>query len=67
MILLRSLLFLTCPAQTMNMALTAGGTPMFTRMRRCLDRCGPTLAEDAAGAAALVVLLMVGLHLPLMF
>lgn len=40
---------------------------MVTRVRKLLERCGPTLAEDAAGAAALAVMLMVGLHLPLLF
>ena len=29
------------------------------------DSAGPTLVEDLAGMAALIVLLLVGLHLPL--
>ena len=40
---------------------------MIRRIRTTLTRCGPTLAQDAAGLAALAVLLMVGLHLPLFF
>ena len=32
-----------------------------------LARLAPTLAEDLAGVAALAVMLLVGLHLPLWF
>lgn len=32
-----------------------------------LARLAPTFAEDLAGVAALAVMLLVGLHLPLMF
>lgn len=38
---------------------------MLAQFRARLRRCGPTLAEDAAGVAALTVILMVALHLPL--
>ncbi len=31
-----------------------------------LRRCAPTLAQDAACVAALAVMLMVGLHLPVL-
>lgn len=37
---------------------------MIRQIRSCLARTGPTLAADAAGLAALTVLLMVGLYLP---
>ena len=40
---------------------------MIHQIRSTLTRCAPTLAQDAAGLAALAVLLTVGLHLPLVF
>lgn len=40
---------------------------MLVQIRTTLRRCAPTMAEDAAGVAALAVLLTVGLHLPLFF
>lgn len=35
-----------------------------TEIRDALTRCRATLVQDAAGAAALMVMLMVALHLP---
>ena len=40
---------------------------MLTEFKDRLRRCAPTLAQDAAGVAALAVMLMAGLHLPLLF
>ncbi len=40
---------------------------MIARLRSTLVRCAPTLAEDVAGVAALAVMLVIGLHLPLFF
>ncbi len=37
---------------------------MFHDFRAALRRSAPTLAEDVAGAFAIVVLLVVGLYLP---
>ena len=37
---------------------------MMTELKAIIDRTAPTLLGDAAGAAALVVLLMAGLYLP---
>lgn len=39
---------------------------MLNEIRSTLRRCAPTIAEDAAGVAALAMLLAVALHLPLM-
>lgn len=39
---------------------------MDTDLRSLLLRCAPTLGQDAAGALALVVLLVLGLHLPVL-
>ena len=39
---------------------------MIEQIRDSLRRCAPTVLEDAAGVAALVVMLMVGLHLPVL-
>ncbi|WP_181497956.1 hypothetical protein [Rhodovulum viride] len=41
-----------------------GARPMLTELRSVLTRCRATLWQDAAGAAALMVLLIAGLHLP---
>lgn len=38
---------------------------MLTELRNVVNRAQPTLMHDAAGVAALAVLLVVGLHLPL--
>ena len=38
---------------------------MLTQIKASLSRSAPTLAQDAAGVAALAVLLMAGLYLPL--
>jgi hypothetical protein len=38
---------------------------MLRQIRSVLSRCGPTLAQDAAGAIALAALLFGALHLPL--
>ncbi|WP_201151309.1 hypothetical protein [Rhodovulum sulfidophilum] len=38
--------------------------PMLTELTSVLTRCRATLWQDAAGAAALMVLLIAGLHLP---
>ncbi len=40
---------------------------MLTEFRSLLTRCAPNLAQDAAGALALFVLLIVGLNLPLSY
>jgi len=40
---------------------------MFHELKSALRRTAPTLAQDMAGAAALLVLLVVGLHLPILF
>lgn len=40
---------------------------MIAKARACLARCAPSIAQDAAGVAALVVMLMVALHLPALF
>lgn len=40
---------------------------MFRAIATRLRRCAPTLAQDAAGAGALFVILFGGLHLPLFF
>ncbi len=37
---------------------------MFSEIKSVLIRSQTTLLQDAAGAAALVVMLLVGLHLP---
>jgi hypothetical protein len=37
---------------------------MLIEFRAILRRCAPTMAQDAAGVAALAVLLTVGLYLP---
>lgn len=37
---------------------------MFTDLKAALTRSSHTLAQDFAGAVALVVILVVGLHLP---
>lgn len=37
---------------------------MTTDLKSVLRRASPTLIEDALGAAALAVMLIVGLHLP---
>ena len=37
---------------------------MFTEMKTVLTRSSDTLLQDAIGAASLVVMLLVGLHLP---
>ena len=39
---------------------------MLIEFKARLRRCAPTLAQDAACVAALTVMLMVGLHLPLL-
>ncbi|WP_281972409.1 hypothetical protein [Ruegeria faecimaris] len=41
-----------------------GGTNMLTQIKTTLNRSQSTLLQDAAGAVALVVILMVALHLP---
>ena len=38
---------------------------MLTELKQILNRSGDTLIQDLAGAFALVALLAVGLHLPL--
>ncbi len=38
--------------------------PMLTELKAVIDRSAPTLLGDAAGAVALVVLLLTALHLP---
>ena len=40
---------------------------MFHTVKAMLSRTAPTLMQDAAGAAALIVMLVVGLNLPLTF
>jgi len=40
---------------------------MLNEMKQILTRTAPTLMQDAAGAAALIVMLVVGLNLPLTF
>jgi len=37
---------------------------MMNEVKATIERCSATLAGDFAGAAALVVMLVVGLHLP---
>lgn len=37
---------------------------MLNEIKSVLTRSAPTLMQDAIGATALVVILMVGLHLP---
>lgn len=37
---------------------------MIERARACLARCAPAMAQDAAGVAALAVVLVVALYLP---
>ncbi|MHC0052931.1 hypothetical protein [Actibacterium sp. D379-3] len=37
---------------------------MLTELRTVLNRSSATLMQDAAGAIALMVMLVVGLHLP---
>ncbi|MEE9428411.1 MAG: hypothetical protein V3V25_09725 [Paracoccaceae bacterium] len=37
---------------------------MFLELKLVIERTSATLLEDAAGATALVVMLIVGLHLP---
>ena len=37
---------------------------MLNDFKSILTRCSGTLAEDAAGAAALIVMLIVGLNIP---
>ena len=43
------------------------GTKMITTLRHTARRNAHTLAEDALGVAALLVLLLGGLHLPMIF
>ena len=40
---------------------------MFQNAQALLARTAPTLMQDVAGAAALIVMLVVGLNLPLTF
>lgn len=40
---------------------------MIDSIKARLHRCAPTILQDAAGVAALAVMMMVGLHLPLLF
>ena len=40
---------------------------MFQNVQALLSRTAPTLMQDVAGAAALIVMLVVGLNLPLTF
>lgn len=51
-----------------NEALTTpiGGETMLKTVQTTLRRAHPTLVQDFAGLAALVVMLLVGLHLPVL-
>ena len=40
---------------------------MLHDLKTTLNRSAPTLAQDLAGVAALVIMLAAGLHLPLLF
>ncbi len=40
---------------------------MFDDFRSVLRRCAPTLMQDAAGGAAIVVMLLMALYLPHLF
>ena len=40
---------------------------MLHDFKTTLNRTAPTLAQDLTGVAALVIMLAVGLHLPLLF
>ena len=40
---------------------------MFDDFRSVLRRCAPTLMQDAAGGAAIMVMLLTALHLPYFF
>ncbi|SFU14387.1 hypothetical protein [Sedimentitalea nanhaiensis] len=40
---------------------------MFSQIKTTLHRSQDTLLQDAAGASALIVMLLVGLHLPGIF
>ncbi|MDJ0826617.1 MAG: hypothetical protein QNJ16_14035 [Rhodobacter sp.] len=39
---------------------------MLTELKSILSRAAPTLGQDLAGASALVLMLLVGLHVPTM-
>ena len=39
---------------------------MLNDLKSAVVRAAPTVAQDTAGAAALVVMLIVGLHLPML-
>ena len=62
-------MFLTDCAAYENKTLTRNDTEpaMPPELKARLARLAPTMAEDAAGVAALTVMLVVGLHLPLLF
>jgi hypothetical protein len=45
----------------------SGDTPMIQDAQDTLRRAYPTLAQDFLGAAALVAMLLIGLHLPGLF
>ena len=40
---------------------------MLTELKATLSRCAGTLVQDAAGVAALVAMLVVGLNLPMFY
>jgi hypothetical protein len=44
----------------------SGATEMLRNLKQIVSRSQPTLLEDVAGALALVVILLVGLHLLLL-
>jgi hypothetical protein len=45
-------------------SLTTGTAKMFTELKSVIERSSATLFGDFIGAAALVLMLIVGLHLP---
>ena len=60
-------MFLTHALKDENKALTTLRRDiMLIEFRDRLRRCAPTLAQDAACVAALMVMLVVGLHLPML-
>lgn len=58
--------FFTEPRRYENKEATDREVHMTDDIRQTIARLSPTILQDAAGAAALVVMLIVGLHLPLL-
>ena len=56
--------FFTWTGKNENKGATTGNIDMLTEMKNVVTRSSSTLLQDAAGAAALVLMLVIGLNLP---